>query len=476
MPKILLHGLLHGKAVQVNKQNLTAPRVDNFVCDAGKTQSFLWDTDTAGLGVRATVNGAKSYIFQSVCGGKTIRMTIGSPDVWTIPNAREEARRLQRLLDQGEDPRERKAEQNAKDKAAREARQAQREAELIEAARNALRVADAWQAYIDYQREYMRLDHIERGKKWGERHLADHIDAAQPGGQPKKRGKGLTVQGVLYPVLQMRLADVNAAALTKWQRKEAAARANKARQGFSMFRAFWRWCACHNDYRAIIDPQAVEAQAVRSEVPSRKSKKFDVLERGQLQAWFAAVRGLSNPVAAAYLQTLLLTGARREELAGLCWSDVDFKWKVMWLDDKVEADGRKVPLTPYVAQLLASLPRRNEWVFSSTTAKSGRIQEPVVPHNRALDVAGLPHVTIHGLRRTFKSISEWVEMPVGVVAQIMGHKPSATAEKHYTNRPLDLLAIWHGKYEAWILEQAGIEFSTSEQSTSGKVVALRKIA
>jgi intergrase/recombinase len=50
-------------------------------------------------------------------------------------------------------------------------------------------------------------------------------------------------------------------------------------------------------------------------------------------------------------------------------------------------------------------------------------------------------------------------MPVGIVAQIMGHKPSATAEKHYTERPLDLLKIWHSKYEAWILEQAGIQQS-----------------
>lgn len=55
-------------------------------------------------------------------------------------------------------------------------------------------------------------------------------------------------------------------------------------------------------------------------------------------------------------------------------------------------------------------------------------------------------------------------MPVGVVAQIMGHKPSATAEKHYTVRPLDLLAKWHVKIEAWILEQAGIEAPSAEDA------------
>ena len=55
-------------------------------------------------------------------------------------------------------------------------------------------------------------------------------------------------------------------------------------------------------------------------------------------------------------------------------------------------------------------------------------------------------------------MTEWLEIPAGVVAQIMGHKPSATAEKHYTVRPLDLLRLHHEKIEAWILEQAGVPF------------------
>ena len=29
--------------------------------------------------------------------------------------------------------------------------------------------------------------------------------------------------------------------------------------------------------------------------------------------------------------------------------------------------------------------------------------------------------TLHGLRRSFKSLTEWLEIPAGVVAQLMGH-------------------------------------------------------
>ena len=43
------------------------------------------------------------------------------------------------------------------------------------------------------------------------------------------------------------------------------------------------------------------------------------------------------------------------------------------------------------------------------------------------------------------------------------HKPSATAEKHYTVRPLDLLRLHHEKIEAWILLEAGIDFVPAKQ-------------
>ncbi len=55
-----------------------------------------------------------------------------------------------------------------------------------------------------------------------------------------------------------------------------------------------------------------------------------------------------------------------------------------------------------------------------------------------------------------------------MVAQIQGHKPSATAEKHYKRRPLDLLRVHHERIETWILEQAGVQFDRAAES--GKLV------
>jgi integrase len=82
---------------------------------------------------------------------------------------------------------------------------------------------------------------------------------------------------------------------------------------------------------------------------------------------------------------------------------------------------------------------------------------------KAQATAGLPHVTLHGLRRSFGTLCEWVEVPSGILAQIMGHKPSALAEKHYRRRPLDLLRKWHDIIEAWILGRLKLSLYRQEE-------------
>ncbi|AMK75376.1 MULTISPECIES: tyrosine-type recombinase/integrase [Methylomonas] len=430
---------------------LSGSKIDKAQPEPGKAQTFIWDAATPGLALRITQSGGKAYIFESRFNSKTVRITIGDIKAWSLSDAQAEARRLQTLIDTGTDPRQAKAEKIARGEAAKE--QAK-----VEAVRNSILVQRAWDEYV-----------AKKSPRWSHHHIIDHAKVSAPGGQPKKRGSGLTVPGVLYPLLQMRMVDITADVLEQWQTQEAETRATAARHGFVLFRTFWNWCAEQKTYKAIIDPHAI-TKAVRDVVPKACTKKADVLQRAHLKDWFEAVRSLSNPVIAAYLQGLLLTGARREELAELKWSDIDFKLGAVWLKDKVDAEGRMIPLPPYLLSLVVALPRRNEWVFSSPSAADGKLAEPRIAHNRALDAAGLEHVTLHGLRLTFASLAEWVEMPVGVVAQIMGHKPNATAEKHYKTRPLELLAIWHGKYEAWILEQAAIQFVGAEQLQGLKLV------
>ena len=434
----------------MQRERLTTDRIRRFSCPPDAKQSFLWDTDAPRLAVRATA-GAKSFIFEAKLNRQTIRVTIGDVRAWNLDDARTEARRLQTLIDQGIDPRQDKADKLAAIEAKRE------DARRVEAP-----ALEAWGAYIEARRP-----------KWGARHLADHENVAKEGGEARTRGRrkgegDKTLPGALRPLLLLPLAQIDADTVRAWLEDEAAKRPTHAALAFRLLRAFVVWCGDRPEYRDQVQADACAARIARDTLP-KKSAKDDCLQREQLPLWFEHVCKIHNPVISAYLQTLLLTGPRREELSGLRWEDVDFQWKSLTIKDKVEGL-RTIPLTPYVAALLAALPRRNEWVFSSLTAADGRLQEPRIAHNKALVAAGLPDLSLHGLRRSFGTLCEWIEAPAGISAQIMGHKPSATAEKHYRQRPLDLLRSWHVKIESWILEQAGVEQPGEERPTGLHVV------
>jgi integrase len=427
------------------KIKFTAGRIDGFRCESGKSQSFLWDTIAPGLGLRATATGAKAYIFQAKLNGQAIRVTIGAPATWDILAAQAEARRLKVIVDNGQDPRQVKADGLEAEQAARDAKQATQTALQIQQTHESVTLGKVWPEYV-----------AERSPLWSELHHKDHLRIIQAGGVQRKRSPKLTEPGPLASLAGVRLVDLTPERVEAWANVEAKARPTRARLALRLLKACLNWCATHSTYGGISKGNAAKSKKARESLGKSKVKN-DVIQREQLPAWFSAVRQIGNPVISAYLQVLLMTGARREELATLKWVDVDFQWSSIKLNDKVE-DFRIVPLTPYVSNLLAALPRRSEWVFSSLTAASGRLTEPSIAHRKACAVAGLD-VSLHGLRRSFASLCEWTETPAGIAAQIQGHAPQGVREQNYIRRPLDLLRMWHIKIEAWILEQGGIEFA-----------------
>ncbi|WP_342663750.1 tyrosine-type recombinase/integrase [Ottowia thiooxydans] len=279
----------------------------------------------------------------------------------------------------------------------------------------------------------------------------------------------MTIPGPIYPLLAQRLGELSQEVIESWALKEGKDRPTSGRLAWRYLKAFLNWCTEEPAYKALVPNNPARGKRTR-EAFGTAGVKTDALLKEQLPIWFQAVRDLSNPCVTAYLQTVLLTGARPGEILDMHWEDLNTKWKGLTIRDKVEGE-RVIPLTPYVSQLLATLPRRNKWVFSSATAKDGKLSIPRNHHQRALQVAGIDPVTLHGLRRSFKSLTEWLEIPAGVVAQIMGHKPSATAEKHYTVRPLDLLRVHHERIEAWIVSEAGVPLGTSTDQPKLRSVA-----
>lgn len=420
--------------------NLTAARVAEHQCEPGKSQSFLWDAKSPCLALRVTAGGSKAYVCQAKLHGKDIRVTLGSPDSWAIQDAREAANRFKVNVDQGIDPRALAA-------------QARSEAEVAAAERLARQVLAriAWEKYLEAPHP-----------KWGATHRRDHEIAAQEGGEAPKRGKALTKPGPLASLLALPLHQITADVVAAWLKKESASRATAAGNSLRKFRTFIAWCADHPAYRTAVQANCATAKVVTEFAPPKMTKAEDALQKDQLASWFKHARAISNPVFSAYLQGLLLTGARRTEWQLLKWSDVDFESRKMTVRDKVDGQ-RVIPLTPYLAALLAGLPRVNDYVFSSESAKDGHVIGVSKPHALLCAEAELPHVSLHGLRRSFATLSEWLEIPVGVVAQIQGHKPSAIAEKHYKRRPVDLLRMYHERLEAWMLRQAKVQWHAPNQ-------------
>lgn len=422
-----------------NRISFTAGRVAAFQCPEGQKEAFLWDTKTPNLGIRAYASGRKSYVFQGTVNGRTRRSTIGPVNSFDIDAARSEANRLEVLASQNISP--------TKDK--REKAKAEHEDE-IQFKRGQVTFGQVWTEYVEANR-----------KGWGDKHYQDHIKFVRPAGLPCAIGARLSVAGALWPLVDVKLSDLTPELVKSWLVKENKTRAGVAAHGYRLFFACLNWVIEQPSYEGLIDVAKLKTKAVKKSVTKLKPRT-DVLQREQLPAFFQEVNRIANPVISAYVQALLLTGARRNELMALKWGDVDFQWSSLTIRDKATSKGqeaglRVIPLTPYVAALLYRLPRRNEWVFSSPNSQSGRLTEPRKSFEPAMVAAGIEGLTFHGLRRSFSTLSEWVEVPVGVVAQIMGHKPSATAEKHYKQRPLDLLRKWHLSIEEWFLLQANMQ-------------------
>lgn len=431
------------------RSNLTAGAIERLTCPEGKPQAFLRDSEVPGLRVRVTAAGAKSFVYESKLNRQTIRRTIGDVRTWSIEQARTEARRLAVVLDNGQDPREIDRQQLAERAAAKAALEA-----------HAVTVGELWPLYLASGKP-------KRKESWKPRYRADLEAMAAPGGALKKRGQGVTRPGPLFPLMVMPLTDVNEDALKNWFDAEAQSGKHQAARALMMLRGFLRWCASKKEYRALTDRDAGRAASIVESLPSN-TRRTDALEAAQVPGWWAGVEQLNNRTASAYLRALLLTGARREEMAALTWKSVDFQWRKLTIADKVEAT-RTIPLTPYLAQLLATLPRANEFVFAST-GRAGRIIDTRGSHATALLSAGIDGLTIHGLRRSFSLLGEAAGAPAGAIAQVMGHKPSATAEG-YRPRSIDALRPYLEQIEAHILESAGVKFDPVAEPGKLRVVA-----
>ena len=204
-----------------------------------------------------------------------------------------------------------------------------------------------------------------------------------------------------------------------------------------------------------------------------------ILHSEHLGAWFSRIRKINDRTQAAYVQCLLLTGARPHELIRLRWADLDFDEQSMVINSGVWSE-RKIPLTPYLCSLLFELGDANSIdsvgqpatdgqlslgelstesrkVFSSIQTKDGGIRLSLKAYEKALVSAGLSALNLSGLRGSFVAFCNRIKVPPDIIQQITGNTNTGSVEHYAGDRSLSLLRAWHNKIERWILVQANIE-------------------
>lgn len=182
-------------------------------------------------------------------------------------------------------------------------------------------------------------------------------------------------------------------------------------------------------------------EGLRADNPVRGVERF---RDGRSQRFLSAeeLARLTNALAEAeaegvnthglnVIRLLTLTGARKSEIEGLRWSEVDFARSTLNLADS-KTGARGVPLGAAALACLQALPRTigTDYVFPSEGQPDRHyIGTPKVWH-RVKAAAGLPGVRIHDLRHTYASFGLAGGLSLPMLGAILGHRDFKTTQQY----------------------------------------------
>ena len=157
---------------------------------------------------------------------------------------------------------------------------------------------------------------------------------------------------------------------------------------------------------------------------------------GEALAWEEAASG--SPYPSAAIKLLALTGCRRDEIARLKWSYIDFERGLVRLPDSKTGEKVVFLSAPAITVLTGLLKvEGNPYVIAGV--KDGK------PFNglgkvwgRLRTRAGLKDVRLHDLRHSFASTGVADNLSLPIVGALLGHRNPATTQRyaHLAAHPL----------------------------------------
>jgi integrase len=190
------------------------------------------------------------------------------------------------------------------------------------------------------------------------------------------------------------------------------------------------------------------ARGLRAENPVRGVKRYAdkkgerFLTAGELAKLGAALSSVesqgANPSGIAIIRLLAFTGARKSEIAGLRWSEVEIERGYLRLRDS-KTGAKVIPIGAPACEVLASVPvvNGNDLVFPASSGYS-RFQGVERVWRKVRDLAGLPSLRLHDLRHSFASIGLARGDALSVIGAILGHADVKTTSRyaHLANDPV----------------------------------------
>jgi integrase len=363
---------------------LARPATGNRIYyDAPNAKGNGW---TPGFGLRVTAAGARVFVLSyRTKAQRSRRLTIGGYPTWSLAAARDESAKLKRKIDQGEDP-----------------------LGAIRAGRLAPTVAD----------------------------LCDRVTEEF---LPKKRAstardyKRMIELEIIPSLGSIKVADVVFADVDRLHRRigrRAPYTANRCVALLSkMFALAVRW-----QYVATNPCRGIERN------PEPKRERY--LSADELARLGAALAKHKDKAAANIFRLLLLTGARRSEVAGARWADFDLETGTWVKPASATKQGKvhRIPLNGPAQLLLADLRKAAakdaEYLFPGRFG--GHRVELKMDWAAVCRSARLKDARIHDLRHSFASVLAGSGHSLPIIGALLGHSQAATTSRyaHLADDPL----------------------------------------
>lgn len=177
--------------------------------------------------------------------------------------------------------------------------------------------------------------------------------------------------------------------------------------------------------------------------PTNGIKKFKeksrqrFLRKDEIPRFFKALAEEDNTTARDFILISLLTGARKSNVLGMQWDEVNFSLAEWHIQETKNGEAHIIPLTTSAIEILQERKTGLEspYVFPGK-GQAGHLADPKKAWKRILTRADIADLRIHDLRRTLGSWMGALGATTAIIGKTLAHK-SAEATRVYERIDLD---------------------------------------